>query len=175
VTNPESATTVAAPAADAAEAGCARTAILVAAAAPATAATLLILCFVMSEMAGHTPLAYDLPRNIAEAAGMGNGSEVLRMLRDGQDPNAILPISPEIISSSITQVTAVEAAVWGRRVQLLRLLEREGAIRDAARRQYIACLATLARVPMIVEEFGSSGVGDCDEQQVTRQLEDRSQ
>jgi hypothetical protein len=146
----------------------------VAAAVPAATGMLLVALFIASEIAGHTPLAYDLPRNIAEAAGMGNGSEVLRMLREGQDPNAIVSISPDIISSSITRVTAIEAAVWGRRVQLLRLLEREGAIRSGETREYIACLATLARVEAIVEEFAPGGVHDCDEEEVTRRLEERS-
>jgi hypothetical protein len=147
--------------------------LLAAAAVPAALGLLLVSVFVAAEIAGHTLLSYDMPRNVAEAAAMGNGSEVLRMLREGQDPNAILPVSPEIISSTITRVSAVEAAVWGRRVQLLRLLEREGAIRNVETRQYVACLATLARVPAIVHEFAPAGVHGCDEDEVTRRLEER--
>lgn len=146
--------------------------LVAAAAAPAAAALGLIALLIVAETTGRTPLTYPMPGNLAEAAGMGMGSEVLRMLRAGQNPKAVMPVRPDIISPSVTRVTAVEAAVWGRRVRLLRLLEREGAI-SKEERQYVACLATIARVPEIVEEFAPNGVVGCDEERVTRALEGR--
>jgi hypothetical protein len=72
---------------------------------------------------------------------MGLSSEVLRYLRAGEDPHAILHVRPHIISSEITRVTTVEAAVWSRRIRLMRLLEREGALDDPELRANLSCLA----------------------------------
>jgi hypothetical protein len=143
--------------------------------APALTATLLAAGFAAGELLGGHPFSYSRPRNIAEAAAMGSGAEVLRLLRAGEDPRAIMDVRSELISSNITRVNAVEAAVWGRRVQLLRMLERHGAIEGDDMKRYVACLATLARVPSIVEEFATSGTGECDEEQVARALEARAQ
>jgi len=142
--------------------------------APVVAASALVVSFVAFDMAGAPPLSYRMPTNMAEAAGMGSGWEVLRRLRDGEDPNAVQPVGPDVISSSIRRVSAVEAAVWGRRVQLLRLLEREGAIQGDETKRYLACLATIARVPAIVEHFAPGGASGCDEDRVLRQLEARA-
>jgi hypothetical protein len=141
---------------------------------PAAAATAAVALFVLLDAAGATLFSDDPPLNIAEAAGMGSGPEVLRLLREGQDPTEVLPVRPYIISSNITRVTAVEAAVWGRRVQLLRLLEREGAFGGSEARQYVACLATIARVPSIVDEFAPSGVVACDVDEIIQRLKARS-
>jgi len=116
-------------------------ALVLCAALPCVIASVLVLAFGASEVAGRTPFAYEPPENIAEAAGMGLSSEVLRYLRAGQDPHAILQVRPHIISSDITRVTAVEAAVWSRRIRLMRLLEREGALEDMALRTRLTCLA----------------------------------
>jgi hypothetical protein len=109
--------------------------------APCVMGTLLVLGFGMSELAGRTPFAYEPPANIAEAAGMGMSSEVLRYLRAGEDPHAVLYVRPHIISSEITRVTAVEAAVWSRRIRLMRLLDREGALDSPVLRGSLSCLA----------------------------------
>src|SRR6185369_5211113 len=52
----------------------------IAMAGPAVVATLMIVTFSGLELLGHTPFAVGPFRNIAEAAGMGAASEVLRLL-----------------------------------------------------------------------------------------------
>src|SRR5262245_50313516 len=106
-------------------------------AAPAVLATVAVLAFSALEISGRTPSALGPPRNIAEAAGMGAASEVLRLLDYGEDPNRVLPVRREIISSTITKVTAVEAAVWSHHREMMELLDRRGAIVD---RRYLICL-----------------------------------
>jgi len=106
-------------------------------AAPVVLATLAVLVFTGFEVAGHTPSAIGPPRNIAEAAGMSEPSEVLRLLDFGEDPNRVLPVRGEIISSTITRVTAVEAAIWSHHREMVELLDRRGAIVD---RQHLICL-----------------------------------
>src|SRR5512138_1841448 len=94
------------------------------AAVPAVLATLVILTFSALELLGRTPFSIGPFRNVAEAAGMGAASEVLRLLGTGEDPNRVLPIRREIISSSVTRATALEAAIWSRRRELVELLDR---------------------------------------------------
>jgi hypothetical protein len=106
-------------------------------AAPVVLATVAVLAFTGFEVAGHTPSAIGPPRNIAEAAGMSEPSEVLRLLDFGEDPNRVLPVRGEIISSTITRVTAVEAAIWSHHREMVELLDRRGAIVD---RQHVICL-----------------------------------
>src|SRR5574342_1242879 len=66
-------------------------------AAPVVLATIAVLAFTGFEVAGHTPSAIGPPRNIAEAAGMSEPSEVLRLLDFGEDPNRVMPVRGEII------------------------------------------------------------------------------
>ena len=112
------------------------------AAAPAVLATVAVLAFAARELSGRTPLSYGRPLNIAEAAGAGEVSEVLRFLRAGWDPSQVWPLRPEIISSTVTRATALEAAIWGGRQPLVELLDRRGFIRDAETRRHLACLAS---------------------------------
>jgi hypothetical protein len=106
-------------------------------AAPVVLATIAVLAFTAFEVAGHTPSAIGPPRNIAEAAGMSEPSEVLRLLDFGEDPNRVMPVRGEIISSTITRVTAVEAAIWSHHREMVELLDRRGAVVD---RQHLICL-----------------------------------
>ena len=106
-------------------------------AAPVVLATIAVLAFTGFEVAGHTPSAIGPPRNIAEAAGMSEPSEVLRLLDFGEDPNRVMPVRGEIISSTITRVTAVEAAIWSHHREMVELLDRRGAIVD---RPHLICL-----------------------------------
>jgi len=110
------------------------------AAAPATFVTLAVLLFAARELSGTTPLSNGPPRNVAEAAGGGEVSEVLRFLRDGQDPREIWLLRPEIISSTVTRATGLEAAIWSGQ-PLVELLDRRGFIADSATRHHLACLA----------------------------------
>ena len=81
------------------------------------------------------------PLNIAEAAGQGDASEVVRRLRLGDDPNRVYPVRPHIIPLPVTMTTAVEAAVWAKQAGLMDLLDREGVILGARSREELACLA----------------------------------
>ena len=69
--------------------------------APLGVATLGVLTVAAGEHAGATPFAGLVPRNSAEAAGLGRAAELLRFLKEGQDPRAVYPVRPEILSSAI--------------------------------------------------------------------------
>src|SRR6266511_1234119 len=102
------------------------------------------------ERVGLTPLARHAPANIAEAAALGIAGDVFRLLRGGEDPHRVYTVDPEIISSLILRATALEAAMWSRQLEMIQLLDREGAI-AAADRPALACLATDLRLDDIVE------------------------
>ena len=134
----------------------------VAMAGPALVATLMIVAFSGLELCGHTPFAVGPFRNVAEAAGMGAASEVLRLLGNGEDPNRVLPIRGEIISSSVRQASALEAAIWSRRRELVELLDRRGAIVDAPTRQHLACLAADLDARDIVDFLSAGRSPSCE-------------
>jgi hypothetical protein len=142
---------------------------------PVVLAVVIVLVFSAAEIAGYTQFSYEPPRNLAEAAGMGIASEALRYLRDGSDPNEVVFVRPDIISSEVTRVTALEAAIWSRRVQLVRMLDREGAIADTAVRQHLACLAKDLAVADIVSYLAPAGLSQCAPGETSRSVAARSQ
>ena len=149
--------------------------VAVAVLAPITVAAVVLAAFVLLDAAGRTPFTYEPPRNAAEAAGMGNGPEVLRFIRDGDSPTAIMPVRPDIISSSITRVTPAEAAVWSRRGRLIALVDRLGGIPGVAERRRLACLAAAIRAEDVGAYLAANEAGfECDRDQVIRAIEGRS-
>ena len=117
---------------------------------PAITAVVLALPIVLATLLlGWIPIAERVdpdtddrrPVNIAEAAGDGNAAEVVRRLRLGEDPHRVYPVRPHIIQPPVTMTTAVEAAVWAKRVELMDLLDREGVILGGRTREELVCLA----------------------------------
>lgn len=151
-----------------------RTSVLgVMAAAPAVLATLAVLGFAARELSGTTPLSLGPPRNVAEAAGAGQVSEVLRFLRAGEDPSRFWPVRPEIISSTVTRPTGLEAALWGGR-QLIELLDRRGLIQDTDTRQHLACLAKDLAKEELVAYLSPGGAPSCEDGAAFASLKARS-
>jgi hypothetical protein len=144
-------------------------------AGPVVVATLGVIAFSGQELRGEAPFSYGPVRNVAEAAAMGHASEVLRLLAAGQDPNQVWPVRRDIISSTITKVTALEAAVWSRRVQLVELLDRQGVIDDRSRR-HLACLANDLENPVedIVLYLSPDGPLNCAHGQAIAAVLERS-
>jgi len=144
------------------------------AAVPPLLVTAGVVWFSLSEMSGWTPFSGGAPGNVAEAAGLGSGAEVLRMLREGQDPHVVLPLRPEIISSTVTRASGAEAAVWSRKVQLVELLDREGALADPAQRHHVLCLARDVGVDEIVEYLGKTESAPCEDGRTMAAVQARS-
>ena len=142
--------------------------------APFAVATALLVAFVLLDAAGETPFTYEPPKNAAEAAGMANAPEVLRFIRLGDSPTAVMPIRPDIVSSSITRLTPAEAAVWSRRGRLLVLVDQLGGIKDDAERRHLACVALAIQADEMAAYLAPQGVSDCDREQVIRGIEARS-
>jgi hypothetical protein len=145
----------------------------VAAAAPAVLATLAMLVFAGRELSGTTPLSNGPVRNVAEAAGAGQVAEVLRFLRDGEDPRRFWPVRPDIISAYVTRPTGLEAALWGGR-GLVELLDRRGFIRDDETRAHLACLARDIGNRDLVAYLSKDGAASCESGAAFAAVKDRS-
>jgi hypothetical protein len=144
-------------------AGSARSALVLGLAAlPPVLAAAGVVWFSLAEIAGRTPFSSGPPANIAEAAGLGSGAEVLRLLREGQNPHVVLPLGPDVISTTVTRASAVEAAVWSRRFQLIELLDREGVLANPAERHMLLCLARDVGVDEIVAYLAKKDAAPCE-------------
>jgi len=140
---------------------------------PALFATVAVLVFAVRELSGTTPLSNGPMRNVAEAAGAGQSSEVLRLLRDGDDPRRFWPVRPEIISSYVTRPTGLEAAIWGGR-NIVELLDQRGFIADDGTRVHLTCLAKDAGKTEVVEYLTASGAPSCETGAAFASVKDRS-
>jgi hypothetical protein len=149
-------------------------AIALALLAPVGVAAIGVLTVAAGERAGAAPFAGVIPRNSAEAAGLGRASELLRFLRQGQDPRAVYPVRPEILSSAILRATTVEAAMWSRQLEMIDLLEREGAIAGTDERRALACLAADLKIDDVVEHLAPDGVSGCESGQALARVTART-
>jgi hypothetical protein len=137
-------------------------ACLAAISAPLVAGSALLFLVAAGERLGATPFAGLVPANSAEAAGMGSAVHLIRFLRMAEDPTRVYPVRPEIISSAVLKATTLEAAMWSRQIELVQLLDREGAIVGDQRRRELACLAADLRVEDVAEYLSPEGVAYCD-------------
>lgn len=95
----------------------------------------------VGERTGSHPLSLSPARNSAEAAAAADPAAMLRFMRQGDDPTRVKPVRPELISSEVLFATTLEAAMWARELNIVRLLDDEGAIVGADQRLELACLA----------------------------------
>lgn len=129
--------------------------------APICAATACVLLVALAERAGATPFSGLVPQNSAEAAGWGRASDMLRFLRDGEDPRRVQAVRPEIISSAIPRASTLEASMWSRQVELVQLLDQAVAFDDKERAE-LACLAADLEIDDVVEYLAPEGVAYCE-------------
>ena len=127
--------------------------------APVCIVTAILVWLSAAERVGARPFAGLAPRNSAEAAALANAGELLRFLGRGEDPHAVYPVRPEVISSAILRATTVEAAMWSRQVEMIKLLDREGIIRDDERGA-LTCLAEDLQIEDVVEHLAGEGGGN---------------
>ena len=131
------------------------------AAGPGVLATIGVLVFSGLELAGRTPSSPGAARNIAEATAASAPSDVLRFLRAGEDPNRIWPVRQNITSSTMTSLTAFEAAIVSRRAPMLELLAREGALVDTEAWQHLACRAIDLAATELVDQLSLGRKPEC--------------
>jgi hypothetical protein len=106
---------------------------------------------------------------------MGRLSEVARFLSVGEDPNRIVIVRPHVISSSVTRVTALEAAVWHRSAAQMALFDRAGVVISPEVRHHLMCLAADLRVEEIVRYYAADRAPDCVPEQALSMITARTQ
>jgi hypothetical protein len=138
------------------------TAVAAALLLPICLATAAVVWVAAGERVGAEPFAGIVPHNGAEAAALAHAGDLLRFLRLGEDPHAVYAVRPEVISSAILRATTVEAAMWSRQVEMIKLLEREGAIDGKEEREALACLASDLKIDDVVVHLAPEGVSGCE-------------
>jgi hypothetical protein len=128
---------------------------------PVCLALACVIGIVIAEHSGSTLFGDVPPRNLAEAAATGRADDVVRRLRLGEDPHRVYDLRPEAISSVVLKATTIEAAMWSRQLLMIQLLDREGAIADAAHRREMTCLAADLDSGDIVEYLSPGGPPEC--------------
>ena len=131
------------------------------AALPGVAATIAVAAFSGLELLGRTPSSPGPVRNISEAVASGRAPDVMGLLAAGQDPNRVWPVRRDLISSTMTQLTAFEAAVVSGRTPMLDLLRRQGAGTDAQTLDHLQCLASDLSAQEIVDSLSPQRTPDC--------------
>jgi hypothetical protein len=114
--------------------------MMLAVALPAAITTVVIVGFTALEIAGRTPLALH-PANMAEAAAMGNAAETVRRLSFGESPYRVEHVRGDILQSDPLRVTPLEAAVYSKKLELIRLLDSRGLLFGDEVRAPLVCLA----------------------------------
>ena len=143
-------------------------------AGPAFIATLCMAAIALVEPLQDSSFKEYKPLNSAEAAALGNAAEVVRLVRAGADPAQVLPLRRHIIGESVQQATTLEAAMWSRRIQMIRLLESEGVLAEAAVRRDLACLARDLELPDIADHLGADTQSDCEPGRAVQRVAARS-
>ena len=120
-------------------------------AAPPLAALVLVAGFLGGEALGFRPFDSE-PLNVSEAAAMGAAAGALRFMADGSDPNVARPIAAGVLGSLPRSANAINAAILGRRPEMISLLLQHGAaVTDADRSR---CLAEAVGFPEALPLLG---------------------
>ena len=135
-------------------------AVTMAVALPPSLALAAMLTVAMAERSGAVLFGDAMPANLAEAAVMGRGDDVVRRLRQGEDVRRVYPVRPVPTHSPLTQATPAEAAIWSGQRQMMELLDRAGAIAEGDRRD-LACLAADLEADEIVEYLAPPAGAQC--------------
>jgi hypothetical protein len=133
-----------------------RLAPLVVAAGPPVIAFALVAAFMTAEAFGFRPFNAE-PANISEAAARGAAATALRFIASGADPNVPWPIAEGVLGTLPRTVNAIDAAILGRRAEMISLLHEHGATTDAHR---ATCLAEAIDFPDALPALGLPAIAD---------------
>lgn len=126
------------------------------AAVPPVVAFILVAAFVVAEAVGWRPLSVE-PANVSEAAAVGAAASALRFIAEGSDLNAPHPIAAGVIGTLPRTVNAIDAAILGRRAEMISLLLEQGATTDTHRAK---CLADAVGFPQALPLLGIAEPAD---------------
>lgn len=119
--------------------------------AAVSAVALILAAFDRHPMWPHQPV------NLAEAAGVRDEAEVVRLIEQGYDPNVRYAIRPGLIFDFPLHLTPLEAAVAADDVQMVGRLLVSGVVMDTALWTYLRCIADGDEVPPILDRYRPAG------------------
>ena len=102
--------------------------------------------------------------NLAEAAGVRDEAEVVRLIEQGDDPNVRYAIRPGLIFNVPIRLTPLEAAVAADDAVIVGHLLANGVVMDAALWIYLRCIAEGDEVPQALDRNRPAGaLPRCDD------------
>jgi hypothetical protein len=125
-------------------------------ASPPILAFALVAGFVAAETLEFRPLNAE-PANVSEASAMGAAAAALRFIANGSDPNIPWPIAEGVLGTLPRSANAIDAAILGRRAEMISLLRKQGAATDANRAK---CLADAVDFPQALSLLGIAEPAD---------------
>ena len=108
--------------------------------------------FFAAEAVGLRPLSSE-PVNLSEAVAIGAAARALRLIAAGEDPNQPHPIGEGVLGSISYQVDAIDAAILGRRPEMIPMLLEHGAAVTDLRRS--VCLVRALGSPEVLPLIGA--------------------
>jgi len=105
---------------------------------------------------GQSPMWPHQPVNLAEAAGVYDESEMVRLIEGGMNPDDRYPVRPGLIFAYPMTLTPLEAAVANDDPTMVNRLIEKGATLDARVWTHLRCIADGERVPSLLDELRPS-------------------
>jgi hypothetical protein len=110
---------------------------------PALALAALSLYWALGAVGGHGLWPAD-DVTLPEAVATRNSAEAARLIGLGQNPNARDRVRAGILAGHDIWVTPLEAAVWTRDANLVKMLLNYGAVTDRREARILRCIAGAA-------------------------------
>jgi ankyrin repeat protein len=115
-------------------------------------AVALVLAF-----AGRHPMWPISHPNLTEAAATRDAATVMLLIREGDDPNVARPVRAGILDRGAVRATPLEAALRERRLEIVDILLRHGAVLSETERIDFTCAARARGDEDFVRYFEARG------------------
>jgi hypothetical protein len=113
---------------------------------------------------GRYPMWPHEEINLAEAAGVREEAEVVRLIELGQDPNARYPVRAGLVFDRIARLTPLEAAVLNDDPAIAAQLFARGVALEGSSWVALRCFAPGLRVVPVLDAHRPAGATlDCDQ------------
>jgi hypothetical protein len=122
---------------------------------PPLAGFLAVGGFLLAETSGARPLSAE-PANVSEAAAIGAAARTIEYIVNGENPNRPWRIREGVLGTASYNVNAIDAAILGRRPEIIEVLQQHGAVVVDPSRS--ACLIRAVDLPELMSLVG--GVRD---------------
>ena len=120
---------------------------------PPLAGFVVVAGFLLAEASGSRPLSAE-PSNVSEAAATGAAARAIQFIVNGENPNRPWRIREDVLGSASYSVDAIDAAILGRRPEIVEVLQQHGAVVVDPPKS--ACLIRAVGLPELLPIVGAS-------------------